>query len=246
MIDLHSHVLHNIDDGSTSIEESRDIVINAINAGITDIFVTPHFIKDSIYDVKLTERTIKFNQLKAYVSDLNINLHLANEVYLDEGLDYEELSFLSTKYLLMELPVRNKINNLTEIIFNLNVKGIKVVIAHPERYEYVQSDIHYLDPLIEMGVIFQGNVGSLFGYYGNNVKKTMYKLIDGCYIQLLGSDCHRRTHNTYKYYNDLKNVLSSEAINVLTVLNPSKILNNEEVVPIKYEIKKRGLFSLPR
>ena len=93
--------------------------------------------------------------------------------------------------------MNSEIKDLDSIIYDLMRNGIIPIIAHPERYLYVQKDITYLDKFIDMGVLFQGNYESLFGKYGKNSEKTLKKLLKKNYISFLGSDIHRENHSNH-------------------------------------------------
>ena len=125
---------------------------------------------------------------------------LQKDIKKKELLEDKKISTLNnSRYLLVELPMNNKIVDVEDILFNLVRINVIPIIAHPERYSYVQDNIKYLDGLKELGVLFQGNYESLFGKYGTNAKKTLKKLIKLNYISFLGSDMHRLG---YKYHQE--------------------------------------------
>lgn len=235
MKDIHSHILPNIDDGARSIEESIRILDSLYNKGITDIILTPHYIKNSKYNIDNREKFDLFIKLKSMYK--KINLYLGNELYIDE--DTVELlkngkvaTLNNSNYLLVELPMNNKINDLDIIIYEIMKNGIIPIIAHPERYIYVQNDISYLDDLVDMGVLFQGNYESLFGKYGKNSEKTLKKLLKKNYISFVGSDIHRDNHSdhTELVYDKLMKILKNEnKVKSLIDLNIKKVINNEEI-----------------
>jgi tyrosine-protein phosphatase YwqE len=84
--------------------------------------------------------------------------------------------------------------NLKEFIFMATSKGYKPVLAHPERYLYLQNNLDRLEDLLDRGVLFQMNMSSISGYYSKNVQVTATKLIDRGWIHFLGSDCHHLQH----------------------------------------------------
>ncbi len=235
MRDIHSHILYGIDDGARTLSESIKILDNLYRKGVTDIILTPHYIKSSKYNVNNREKFDLFLKLKTAYK--KINLYLGNEVYVDEDLvdllkKGEVATLNNSNYLLMELPMNSKIKDLDSIIYDLMRNGIIPIIAHPERYTYVQEDISYIDSLIDMGVLFQGNYESLFGKYGKKSEKTLKKLLKKNYISFLGSDVHRENHidhteevysKLYKIYKDRKKVKDLIDTNIL------KVINNEEI-----------------
>ena len=157
-VDIHSHILYGIDDGSKSLEESKEIIKQHIEMGFKDIVVTPHYIENSDYITNNEEKEKILKTLKKEFND--INLYLGNEVFInnniEELLNNNEISTINgSKYLLIELPLHNKIKNATDIIYELRIKGIIPIIAHPERYEFVQKNPDSVDELIEEGAILQ-------------------------------------------------------------------------------------------
>lgn len=239
-VDIHSHILYGIDDGSKSLEESIEIIKEHIKMGFTDIAVTPHYIENSKY---ITNNEEKENILKTLKNELKkqnikINLYIGNEVYInnniEELLNQNEISTINnTKYLLIELPMQNKIKNISEIIYELRIKGIIPIIAHPERYEYVQKDINYVDKLIEEGALLQSNYASILGMYGEKSKKALKKLIKQNKILILSTDVHYPNSKIYfnmdKIRKKLSKLIGEEKLKELTTTNPKKIIKNEKL-----------------
>ncbi len=237
MIDIHSHILFDIDDGSRSISESVEILKNMSELGFTDVVLTPHYIVDSKYENTKNEKEFKLNLLKEELNknNIDINLYLGNELFIDPSivkrLDDNALSINNSKYILLELPMNGEYNNSYGIICGLIEKGYKVIMAHPERYLSVQNDISVLDELVDLGVLFQSNIGSLFGMYGKDAKKTVKKLLKEKYISFLSTDIHHKTYN-YEFFEDinkkLKKYYNEKEIEDLLVNNAKCVLENKE------------------
>ncbi len=205
MIDVHSHILPSIDDGSNSIEESIEILRKAFSSGVTDIILTPHYIKDSTYNKKNTEKEILIQELREILKEksLPVNLYLGNEVFIENDLldllNKEEIATLNhSKYILFELPLHNVYHGLEELVFSLVLKGYIPVLAHPERYRVFQKDPNKLVKLKEQGVLFQVNAGSFYGQYGKDAKKMVKLLWKHHMIDFLGSDIHHERDSSYK------------------------------------------------
>ena len=106
------------------------------------------------------------------------------------------------------------------------------ILAHPERYQYVQNDITVCERLIDKGVLFQMNFGSIIGVYGKDVKKTAIKLLKNNYIHFLGSDVHRKESIYTKIESAKKKIIKiigKEKFDILTIENPNHIINNIEI-----------------
>ena len=128
--------------------------------------------------------------------------------------------------------MQNKMLSTDNILYNLLSSNIVPIIAHPERYKYVQDNPNILIDLIEKGVLFQANFASVIGHYGNNAKKTVIKLLQNNMIHCLGTDCHRAKTiytNMDKILEHLNKILPKKEIEKLTTINPMKIISNQEI-----------------
>lgn len=239
MIDMHSHILPEIDDGAKSIEESIEMIKEAYKAGFTGIVSTSHYIEDS-YDASKQKRyeLIKIIEKRLENENIDITIYNGAEAYVNTNLNdlikKEELVTINeTKYLLIELPMNNKIIYLNEIISELKDNGIIPIIAHPERYSYVQKDPKILNDLIDQGVLFQSNYGSLIGKYGKDAQKAVKKLLKNNMIQLLGTDTHR-SNSTYTQMDEIikkfTKLLGKEKFEILSTVNPLKVIANEKII----------------
>lgn len=239
MKDLHSHILYGIDDGCRSIDSSMEVLRSAYEAGVTDIIFTPHFIENSKYSVNNREKLKLFDTLKDKLKeeDIPINLYLGNEIYINENIlnliksgDIYPLN--NSRYLLIEFPMAQMYRNTKNIIFDLIRAGYRVVLAHPERYRYLQNDMEEVDELLEMGVLLQGNYRSLFGYYGSDAKKCLKKLIKTHRVTFLGSDIHTDDgYYTKKLHKKLKK-LTKDDLEVENLLggNFDFVIANKDIV----------------
>lgn len=239
MKDLHSHILMELDDGSRSIKESLEILKQAEKSGITDIMLTPHYIKNSTFSANNNQKIEKLNILidAARKEKIHINLYLGNEIYIDDSIlslinSGEIMSLNGSRYVLIELPFMNKIKNLKEIIFELVRNGYIPIIAHPERYHFIQKNPEVVEEYLEMGALFQGNYQSLWKYYGASAKKTLKILLKNNKIHFLGSDIHKQTEklNTKKLYKKLERIIKDKKkVEDLLEKNFDKVIKNEVV-----------------
>ena len=237
MIDFHSHILPNIDDGSKNIEESINLIKEAQQVGFTGIISTSHYLK-GYYEYDENNRRNLIEQLNEQLQNINLanmNLYLGSEIYVTEEMvdliEQKKASTINgTNYVLFELPMNSKPLFAKSIVYDLLDKGYIPIIAHPERYSYVKEDINFVKELKEIGALFQSNYGSTIGMYGIEAKKTLKKLLKNDYISFLGSDVHRVDQVYSKIPKILKKLnkwISSEKLEELTTLNAQKVLNNE-------------------
>ena len=234
MKDIHNHLIFGIDDGSESIETSIKILNEMSNRGVTEIVLTPHYILDSIYTANITEKKQRLKKLNQKLKELNINinLYLGNEVYIDSSLS-SKLRSISTlnnsRYLLIELPLNNKCLILEEVLYQLKQKNLIPIIAHPERYTSYDEDYSFFENLIKKGCLLQGNIGSIYGDYGKKSQKMIKELLKRGMIHFIGSDIHHSSSNIYsrEIEKDLfKIVKSKKVVEDLLVNNTDKVIND--------------------
>ena len=234
MIDFHSHIIPNIDDGSKSMERTLEIIEEAKEAGFTDIISTSHYIEGS-YECTEEERSGLLDEIRTKVN--GIELHLGSEVFFSENmvelLNAKKASTINnSRYVLFEFPLNNKPMYEDEIVYALRKNNFIPIIAHPERYSYVQENIDFVRELADIGALFQANYGSIVGIYGSKAKKTVKKLLKEDLITFLGSDVHR-TNQVYpfvpKAIKKIKKIISDEKFEELSEINPRKVLNNEKI-----------------
>lgn len=194
--DVHSHLLPNLDDGVKSWQEMESIVKLFIKWGYRKLITTPHVMQDHYRNS--SEGILKaLTDVREYLilHDIPITIHAAAEYYLDEHLikmleENEPLLTFGDQLLLFETNFLSEPLTLNEFIFTATTRGYKPVLAHPERYLYLQNDMERIEDLINRGVLFQLNLGSLTGLYSKNVHSMAGKLIERGYVHILGSDCH--------------------------------------------------------
>ena len=240
MIDFHSHILPNIDDGSSSFEESSDLLKEAFEAGFTKVISTSHYIEE-YYEVIEEERK---NLLKEVLEKTKIlspekvpEVYLGSEIYVSsEIVELLKKSKASTinnsNYILFELPMNTRPLYTKELVYKIIENGYTPIIAHPERYSYVQNDIDFVQELYDMGTLFQANYGSIIGLYGGKAKRTVKKLIQMDLIQFLGSDVHRK-NSIYpkipRILKKLEKMVDEEKFEKLTKTNAQKVLENDNI-----------------
>lgn len=199
MKDLHSHLCYGIDDGTSSLEESVSILKQMQEAGFTDVFLTPHYVEGSKYVADNKEKQKRLSELKTACQkeNINIKLYLGNEVYINNNIvelikKGQIMTLNNTKYILIEFSLHQENPHIKDIIHNIIVAGYIPVIAHPERYPYLDSKMTLIYELKKMGVLFQGNYLSLFDKYGRKAKKNLQKMLKNGIISFIGSDIHHK------------------------------------------------------
>ena len=232
MIDIHSHLVPGVDDGSQSIEESLALLKQAEEDGITELITTPHFMKNGEFRIKASELVKRFNELKqAYPG--SIKLHLGNELYIHPDLPElleqgDILTLAESKTILVEYD---------EILYELSLK-YRIIIAHPERYHYVQEDPNFCLRWLKEGYLLQSNQNSLFK---KETKKILFSMIEHGFISFIASDAHNeyRPLILKEAYDLLEEKFGASVAKQLTEENPGKLLINEEIQMEYQEIEKK-------
>lgn len=205
MIDLHLHILPGIDDGSSSLEESVRMAKRLSELGFKGAFCTSHYIADSPQAADNQTKNRLREKLQAELDKAGIKLKLmpGNEIYIDPKMvDYltkgkasclggELSSKKKHQHVLFELPFYAEVSYLRDIIFELKAKGLVPILAHPERYLFVQKNKEVVFELKKLGVKLQSNYGSIVGQYGGKAKKIMKFLLKNRLVSYLGTDIHR-------------------------------------------------------
>lgn len=236
MIDVHTHIIPNIDDGSKNVEETFKLINEAKEAGFTDIILTPHYITN-YYETPGTEVNFWTESLQKIVNEKNLGLklHSGMEIYISDEISElvkngTIITLAGSKYILIEFPMNTKMKSVDEILFIMRNMGYKVIIAHPERYKYIQDNVEYAMQLVEEGCMLQSNYGSIVDIYGKEAQKTLKKLLKMNLVSFLGTDTHKEG-TIYqimpKILKKLRKIIPEEKLYELTTENPRKILENK-------------------
>ena len=186
MIDIHSHLLYGIDDGSRSLESSIDMLEAAAKDGVTSIVLTPHF--SSGLSEKMHERVEK---LRPEAAKFNIKLFTGSEYDFSHLSEQEKLITLGEKgnYVLVDFCLPFISLMTINFLFEWQAKGYQVILAHPERL-FSKNDLSVLKDLADANVYFQLNAGSFMGDYGRGVRRFAKTLVKKGLCHIIASDAH--------------------------------------------------------
>ena len=251
MIDIHSHILPGIDDGSKSIEMTLDMIKRAEREGIENIVATPHFRRGCF--------EVTYNEVKDLVSKINkllelegidVKVHVGQEVYFSERIidDFEE-GIIGTinggKYMLIEFPMRKIPKEATDYMYELKLRGVTPIIAHPERYSEVISNVEVLNQFIDEGCLFQLNAGSIRGDFGKDVKKTAEKLIKSGVYSFIGSDAHNNKGRNTGIFEESQEVFKKNILLRSVFLeNEVRLINNQDINYEGNKLKRKKFFFI--
>lgn len=253
--DLHSHIIPNLigDDGSSDLDVSKQMLEQAFASGTRHIVATPHVVD---IGVCASWQEIKDNVAKLQeVAPSGLVIYPGTELMLNWDLlkYYEEQGAYclnGSRYALVELPMLEVPKYTDNFFYEMQLMGLVPVLAHPERYGAVWDNPDRLLAWMKKGVLLQVNAGSLVGNFGETIRKNAELLVKNHAVACIGSDAHgvgRRNTDMSAAVRVLQELLGDEA-ELLTTINPAKILNNEVVevdVPKKLIIKeeKKSLWS---
>ncbi len=239
MIDIHTHILHECDDGALDLDTSLRHLKILEKSGVADLFLTPHNIQNSdMFADRLTVR-VKFKQLLNAMKErgIRIQVHLGAEVYLDsQRFDPNIISDSAlgdSDYILVETSMSNIEENIYMLLYDLVKSGYRPILAHPERYSYVIDNPEIALDLIHKNVYIQINAGSLLGHYGKRSEKTAWHLIEQGWCHFVASDTHCQNPNyTLPYAVDkIERQIDEYTARLLSTTNPYFVLKN---TPIDY------------
>jgi len=253
MVDVHSHILPNIDDGATSMAESLGIIEAALIGGVTDIICTPHFSPEfQDYESYIDLRNHAFDLLNLAISDRQvlIKLHKGMEVSFSPSLiqmidlfrernEHEKIKSLcmaESKYMLLEFSQLTFPIWATNAIYELQLRGITPVIAHMERNSWVLREKKEMLSWAEKGVVFQMNATCLDSSEKHGSKKTVDFLLGNQFRIVIGSDAHDPLLRGMDAMNRLfrtenMNRIGRKSVNYENwVENGFKILHNHDII----------------
>lgn len=199
-VDMHSHLIPGIDDGSKSMEESISLLSRLASYGLRKVITTPHIMSEYYRNTpEIISMGLEDLRKAAKNHGISLEIEAAAEYYMDEIFlekikSGDELLTFGDRYILVETGFINKPQMLLDIIFHLEMAGYKPILAHPERYQYLLVDKKLQDELIERQLIFQVNLLSLTGFYSKGVKEFAEMLLERNAVSFLGTDCHNERY----------------------------------------------------
>jgi protein-tyrosine phosphatase len=198
--DMHSHLLPGIDDGSPDMETSIELIKGMKELGYKKLITTPHIMWD-IYKNTRAIVTEKLNEVKSKLKEeqIDIEIEAAAEYFIDEHLSEllekkEPLLSFGNNLVLVEFSMVSQPFEWKKILFEMQIQGYQPVIAHAERYSYLERNKSFYDELKNAGYFLQLNILSLSGIYGNSVTELARYLTKKGYYDLVGSDLHHSRH----------------------------------------------------
>jgi len=198
--DMHSHLLPGIDDGAEDMEDSLKLIRGMRELGYKKLITTPHVMWDMYKNTPQIIRE-KLSEVSEAVRNAGIDVEIdaAAEYFLDEHVEEllrnkERLLTIRDNMVLTEFSIAFPSMNIKELLFEMEMQGYQPIIAHPERYVYLERNKSFYTELKDIGCLFQLNILSLSGHYGRSVTELAHYLLKNNFYNLLGTDLHHAGH----------------------------------------------------
>lgn len=227
MIDIHTHLLPSVDDGSASLEQSLKMLSEEVKQGITDIIITPHY----RFGYNMEESGLKkeFEKFKSAVLDagIQVNLYLGQEIYYDQDtkrrlLNGELLTLADSKYVLLEFSFGTYVD-IAEVVYEFKREGYEPIVAHFERYGYADQEL--ASEIRQTGGYVQVNASSIVGKKNRPYKRFVKKLFKAGLVDFVASDFHSfRENEMQSSYKKIEKKFVADVAEKVFNLNAQKII----------------------
>ncbi len=248
MVDIHSHIVYGVDDGSTSLERSIEMLTLAAESGTTDIVATPHANHDFQFRPDVNSARLE-EMRKLAPAGIRIHsgcdFHLSYENVESAFRDPKPYTINGLNYLLVEFPDGEMIPNIGEIFDRMVGMGLNPVITHPERNWMIQQNFETMRDWVNRGALVQVTAGSLTGRFGKPAAKFAVETIDAGICHFIASDAHdtRDRHpKLQKAYDLVRDKWGEETAQRLFVENGKAAIQGDFIAQTPPKPKKRWFF----
>lgn len=243
MIDIHSHILPGLDDGSRDIYETIEMLTMAAKSGVTDMIATPHCNIQGTFDNYYSNEYVQtFRDVEKAVRELGFPLRVypGAEVFVTSDLpDLIEAGKILTlnggHYMLLEFDFYESVEFANDMLEKIRKMGVRPVIAHPERYFFVQQRPRTVYEWYEKGYVLQCNKGSFTGRFGKRCAMMAYELLDRKLVSVIASDAHSSYHRTpvmTDTYEELSDSFDKAYLDIIFEKNPRRILQDKPIIKV--------------
>jgi len=251
MIDLHCHILHDLDDGAKTAVESMQMAQAFVRSGYRTVSATPHMVPGTTWMPSIDQintRVAALNQtIKEDGSELEIvtGMEIAIDPQIPDLLDDSRLLTLgNSSCLLIEPSFQQLPPGWEQVIFSILAKGYSILLAHPERCVQLAANPSLIERLIGSGVYLQVNWGSFLGQYGRAVARKAWSMAETGQIHCLATDSHHpEWHNPARIQSataKLHVMIGQENLQRITTDNPLRVLNGEVLQPMTVSSEMSG------
>ena len=194
--DMHCHLIPTVDDGSKCMEETIECLRTLHDVGYRRVFITPHF-QHPRFPNDEDDIVRRYGEVLRAAEAAGIDIEIAGiagEYRLDTGfpprLEHPRFLQVAGKYVLVELSLHQQLMGTDEMMFDLQERGYDLILAHPERYPYLNIDGPRLEQLMNQGIYMQVNALSFGGFYGEEARRRAFALVERGWVSFIGTDLH--------------------------------------------------------
>lgn len=241
MIDLHAHILPGIDDGAADIYETLEMAAIAVESGVTKIVATPHCNVPGYFDNRFGKAYVDaYGKALDAIQREGIPLEILPGAEAFATYDLPDLlanrrvmPLNRSKYILMEFAFDEEPDFANDVLKRAKAVGVRPVIAHAERYQFVQDNLQMVREWVRKGYVIQANKGSFMGRFGVQAEKTAYQMLDKGWLSVIASDAHgvaQRTPYMMDAYEHLRQRYSEKELDILFHKNPERICEDRPIL----------------
>ncbi|MDD3535609.1 MAG: capsular biosynthesis protein [Candidatus Cloacimonetes bacterium] len=245
MIDIHCHILHQIDDGSTELTQSVKQLKLMESGGVSDVYLTSHYFRGHYqYSREEYDAKLKSLQEAATAEGLKLNLHAGFEVFVQPGIiddiAQKNLCLGKSNYVLIESELNGLPVDFYQNVYPLLRAGYKPILAHAERYVSIMKRPSKARELSDRDIYIQCNAGAFLGHYGDKVKHTAWELLNNGWVHFIASDDHVRMEYgaLFEAAKRVEERIDKTTRNLMFREYPARI-GNGETIPYSYVIVKK-------
>lgn len=241
MVDIHCHILQEMDDGAQSLSEALEMARMAVSCGVTDLVTTSHFRDERLGAHWLQELQYQFRRLEKALAEEKIPLRLLPGAEIlctwgtvDLARDRALPTLGDTDYVLCEFYFDAEYDDMDGILEEIARAGYRPVIAHPERYGAIQREPRRVQRWFRKGYVIQVNKGSVLGAFGSRPRNAACWLLERGFVHLLASDAHspyRRTTDLTHLKKWMTDNYPESYARLLLEENPARLIRGEEMTP---------------
>lgn len=237
MIDIHSHILAEVDDGPKSWDVSREMCRQSAEDGVEYIIATPHANERYFYDREYLEKAVQ--HLRELVGEspkigLGCDFHLSYENLQDAFKNPSRYTINKTNYLLVELSNFSVPPQIGDSLMRLGDLGLVPILTHPERNPILQKSPRRVLEWVEMGVAVQVTASAFTGLWGDASRRSAYWLLERDAVHVIASDCHDTKHRVPGLSagrDAAAEIAGDDVANALVDGNPRAVVNSQ---PLPY------------
>ena len=255
-VDIHSHILPGLDDGPGTMDESIQAARAYADIGVERVIATPHCIQGSRWAPKPAEilRSVEEMQQRIQGAGIPVQLFPGMEIAVNDLIDgrFTDERFMplgDTGTFLVEFPLNapSRSFSMHDLVKLLAARGsTRYVVAHPERCPVFQDNIEAVKTLLAAGMLIQVNIASVLGRHGKKARETVFHLLTTGRVHFLATDTHGRPGRMPPEpaeMDQLNHILGTETVDQGFRANPLRLLNGEEILPLRTEPKQPPVFT---